>query len=152
MVAVGMLSAQMGGRAIWTIPAVFVSVMVIGGMVGLTGIDIPWVEYGITASVVVLGVALVTKRGLPVGLVMTFVGLFAIFHGHAHGTELPTVATTTLYIISYVLGFIVATAGLHVIGALLGVMAVRSQRGDYMLRFAGGLIAIIGIGLFLEAV
>ncbi len=147
MVTVGLLSAQMGGRAIWTVPAAFVSVMVIGGILGIVGLGLPLVELGIAASVVVLGMALAAKQGIPIAVAMTFVGLFAIFHGHAHGTELPSVASTTLYIISYVVGFVVATAGLHVIGALLGTMAVRTKRGDMTLRVAGALIALAGVGI-----
>lgn len=147
MVAVGLLSAQMGGRAIWIVPAAFVSVMALGGIMGLTGIGLPWVEFGIAASVIVLGIALAIKQGLPVGLAMIFVGLFALFHGHAHGTELPTTTDTVLGVISYVIGFMVATAGLHVIGALLGAMAVRTKRGDMTLRIAGVLIAVAGVGI-----
>lgn len=147
MVAVGLLSAQMGGRAIWTVPTAFVTVMAIGGLLGLNGIDIPWVEYGIAGSVLVLGVAIAAKQALPVVLTMVFVGFFALFHGHAHGTELPTYSDTILYIISYVVGFLVATAGLHVIGALIGAIAIRSPRGDMLLRVAGVIIAVIGIGM-----
>ncbi len=152
MVAVGLLSAQMGGRAIWTVPAAFVSVMAVGGLLGLTGIGLLWVEYGIATSVIVLGIALALKQGLPVGLAMVFVGLFALFHGHAHGTELPTSTNTVLGIISYVIGFMVATAGLHVIGALLGTIATRTKLGDMTLRVAGALIAVTGFGIFLGAV
>lgn len=147
MVTVGLLSAQIGGRAIWTVPTVFVAMMIIGGVMGILGIGFPLVELGIAASVVVLGIALAAKQALPIALVMTFVGLFGIFHGHAHGTELPTVADTTLYIISYIVGFVVATAGLHVIGALLGTMAVRSRRGERSLRTAGVIIAVMGLGI-----
>lgn len=147
MVTVGLLSAQMGGRAIWTVPAAFVSVMMLGGIMGLTGLGLPWVEFGIAASVIVLGIALAIKQGVPVGLAMTFVGLFALFHGHAHGTELPATMDTILGIVSYVIGFMVATAGLHVIGALLGAMAVRTKRGDITLRIAGVLIAVVGVGI-----
>lgn len=147
MVTVGLLSAQMGGRAIWTVPAAFVSVMVVGGILGIVGLGLPLVELGIAASVVVLGIALAARQGIPIAVAMTFVGLFAIFHGHAHGTELPTIANTTLYIFSYVIGFVVATAGLHVIGALLGTIAVRTERGHRTLRMAGVLIAVMGVGI-----
>lgn len=152
MVAVGLLSAQMGGRAIWTVPVAFVSVMVVGGLWGLTGLGLPGVEYGIAISVIVLGIALALKQGIPVGVAMTFVGLFALFHGHAHGTELPDSTNTVLGIISYVIGFMIATAGLHVIGALLGTIATRTKRGDITLRVAGALIAVIGFGIFFGAV
>jgi urease accessory protein len=150
MIAVGLLSAQMGGRAIWTVPTAFVSLMAVGGILGLIGLDLPLVEYGIAASVLVLGIALAAKQSLPIALAMMFVGVFALFHGHAHGAELPSVATTALYVVSYVIGFLVATAGLHVIGALLGTMAVRNKKGDILLRVAGGLIAVIGVNMMLS--
>lgn len=149
MVAVGLLSAQMGGRAIWTVPAAFVGVMVIGGILGLAGIGLPLVEYGIAGSVVVLGVALAAKQALPETIAMVFVGFFALFHGHAHGTELPEASATTVDIISYVVGFVTATAGLHLVGALLGAMAMRSKSGDIVLRVAGAVMAVIGIQMIL---
>ena len=146
MITVGMLSAQMGGRAIWTVPTTFVSVMVIGGILGIAGVEVPFVEYGIALSVVILGVALLAKRRTPEGITMIFVGLFAIFHGHAHGAELGTV-TDVMQVVAYVLGFVVATAGLHVIGALLGYIALRNSRGALILRASGALIALTGIYL-----
>ncbi len=145
MVGVGMLSAQMGGRAIWTVPATFVTVMAGGGLLGLLGLPLPAVEYGVTASVLALGVAIVVKRSVPVWLGMVFVGVFALFHGYAHGTELPKAATTVGHAAAYVGGFLMATAGLHLIGALLGVMAERSNRGELVLRGSGALIALVGI-------
>lgn len=147
MVAVGLLSAQLGGRAIWTVPTTFVAVMVVGGMMGLAQIGLPWIEYGIALSVIVLGVAIALKQGLPVGIAMIFVGVFALFHGYAHGAELPDSLNTMRGAISFVIGFIVATAGLHVIGALLGTMAVRTERGDRTLRFSGLAIAVLGVGI-----
>lgn len=86
MVTVGLVSAQMGGRAIWTVPATFVSVMAVGGILGILGFPLPFVEYGIALSVVALGVALLSTKKLSTSLAMVFVGLFAMFHGHAHGT------------------------------------------------------------------
>jgi len=146
MITVGMLSAQMGGRAIWTVPTTFVSVMVIGGILGIAGVEVPFVEYGIALSVVILGVALLAKRRTPEGITMIFVGLFAIFHGHAHGAELGTV-TDVMQVVAYVLGFVVATVGLPVIGALLGYIALRNSRGALILRASGALIALTGIYL-----
>ena len=147
MVTVGLLSAQMGGRAIWTVPATFVSVMAVGGILGIIGVPLPFVEYGIALSVVALGIALVSPKKLPVWLTMVFVGIFALFHGHAHGTELPTVSETLLDVVAYVFGFLVATACLHLFGALVGQVLVSSQRGANILRFGGAVIA--GVGVFL---
>ena len=85
MVAVGMLSAQIGGRAIWTVPAVFVAAMALGGAIGLGGIGLPFVEYGITGSVLALGIAILLQGNIPLAVAMLFVAFFGIFHGHAHG-------------------------------------------------------------------
>lgn len=150
MVTVGLLSAQMGGRAIWTVPATFVSVMAISGLLGIVGLPLPFVEYGIALSVVVLGIALFAPKKLPVTLTMVFVGLFALFHGHAHGTELPAFSETALDVFAYVFGFLLATASLHLIGALVGQMAVSTTRGANILRFSGALIAAMGIFLVIS--
>lgn len=144
MLTVGLLSAQLGGRAIWTVPATFVSVMTLGGVMGLVGMPLPLVELGIAASVIVLGIALLSKATLPEWVAMVFVAVFAVFHGHAHGAELPAVSSV-IDVIAYVVGFLVATAGLHVIGALIGYMALRSARGAMVLRGSGLLIALVGI-------
>jgi urease accessory protein len=144
MVSVGLLSAQMGGRAIWTVPATFVSVMALGGFMGILGTTLPLVEYGIALSVVLLGLALITTKKLPVWLAMAFVGIFAIFHGHAHGAEIPEVSNTALQVFAYVFGFLLATATLHLIGALIGQMAVSTPRGAKVLRSSGVMIAIVG--------
>jgi urease accessory protein len=150
MVTVGLLSAQMGGRAIWTVPATFVSVMALGGILGILGLPLPFVEFGIALSVVALGIALAVPRKLPVWLTMIFVGLFALFHGHAHGTELPALSETFLDVFAYVFGFLVATATLHLIGALIGQIAVSTPRGANALRFSGVLIAIVGVYLIIS--
>lgn len=147
MVTVGLLSAQMGGRAIWTVPATFVSVMALGGILGILGFPLPFVEYGIALSVVVLGIALLARKKISVPLAMIFVGLFALFHGHAHGTELPVLSETALDVFAYVFGFLVATAGLHLIGALTGQIAVNTPRGSSVLRYSGALIAAAGVYL-----
>jgi urease accessory protein len=145
MVTVGLLSAQMGGRAIWTVPLTFVSVMAVGGILGILGVPLPFVEIGIALSVVALGVALVSPKKLPVWLTMVFVGIFAMFHGHAHGTELPALSETFLDVIAYVFGFLVATATLHLIGALVGQSLESTPRGGNILRLAGAVIAGVGV-------
>lgn len=145
MVAVGLISAQIGGKAIWTVPAAFVAAMAVGGVLGLIGVPMPAVEYGITGSVLILGIALVANKKLPMWLIMTVVALFAMFHGHAHGTELPELSETIGLIIAYVAGFLIATAGLHVVGALLGIMATRNKQGEMVLRIGGAVLAVVGI-------
>lgn len=150
MLTVGLLSAQMGGRAIWTVPSTFVLVMGCAGVAGFLGLPLPLVESGIAISVIVLGAALLANRHVPEGVAMAFVGLFAVFHGHAHGAELGTV-DSALDVVAYVLGFMVATAGLHVVGALLGYIALRSSGGAMLLRLSGGLIAMAGVYLIAGA-
>ena len=147
MVTVGLLSAQLGGRAIWTVPLTFVSVMAVGGILGILGFPLPFVEIGIALSVVALGIALVSPKKLPVWLTMVFVGVFALFHGHAHGSELPALSETFLDVVAYIFGFLVATATLHLIGALVGQSLESSPRGANLLRFAG--VVIAGVGVFL---
>lgn len=143
MVSVGILSAQMGGQAIWKVPATFVMVMMIGGILGISGVGIPVSEYGIAASVLFLGVALFAERKLPVAFAMIFVGFFAVFHGYAHGVEMPEIARP-LY---YSLGFTAGTALIHIFGVLIGYFATKSRTGSNLLRFAGAGIA--GIGLYI---
>jgi urease accessory protein len=147
MVTVGLLSAQMGGKAIWTVPATFVTVMSVGGMLGMKGIELPMVELWIAFSVLALGSALAAARKLPVSVAMGFVGFFALFHGHAHGTEMPRLAEPAMY----ALGFCAATAGLHILGAVTGYMAVHSRRGTRLLRLAGLVIAVSGTYFILGA-
>jgi urease accessory protein len=150
MVTVGLLSAQMGGRAIWTVPLTFVSVMALGGLLGILGVPLPLVEYGIALSVLILGVALFAKRRIPEALAMVAVGVFAIFHGHAHGAEIPKASGETMFFLAYVIGFLTATAGLHVIGALLGYIALRGNRGSMLLRLTGVFVAVAGAYLFMN--
>lgn len=147
MVAVGLLSAQIGGRAIWTVPSAFVSVMAIGAFSGIMGMPLPLVEYGITGSVLILGITILAGKRLPEWLAIVFVALFALFHGHAHGTELPSLTNTTGLMVSYIAGFLIATAGLHVVGALIGISAIRSNQGKMWMRLGGVAISVVGIFL-----
>jgi urease accessory protein len=145
MITVGLLSAQLGGRAIWTVPLTFVSVMALGGFLGYQGLEIPYVEFGIALSVLILGIALFAKRRIPELVAMAFVGIFAMFHGYAHGAEIPAVQDDNLFVLAYVIGFLNATAGLHVVGALIGYLALRSDRGALVLRLSGLVVAVMGI-------
>ena len=150
MLAIGFLSAQIGGRSIWTVPVAFVGAMALGAILGIVGLAIPGVEYGITGSVLILGAGILAYRGLPEWAGILLAAFFGFFHGHAHGTELPELTTTIGLMIAYISGFLVATAGLHVIGALVGMMAIRSDRGKMAVRAFGGLIAVIGVILILQ--
>jgi urease accessory protein len=123
MVAVGVFAAQLGGRTLWAVPASFVALMAVGGALGVTGVGLPFVEVAIALSVVALVAAVVLRVRMPSVAAAALVGAFAIFHGHAHGTEMPETASG----LSYGLGFVVATAALHAIGIGL-VSAVRRAR------------------------
>jgi urease accessory protein len=150
MVAVGMLSAQLGGRAIWTVPAMFVTAMAIGGVLGIAGFEAPLAEYVITGSVLALGVAILSEGRVPTSLAMVLVALFGAYHGNAHGTELPAATDTVALIVAYVSGFLIATTGLHLIGVFLGMIAERNRQGTMILRTSGVLLAIMGIVLIAQ--
>ena len=141
MVAVGLWAAQLGGRSRWLVPAAFVSVMVLGAVLGHAGITPPGIEQGIAASIFILGLLIAAAVRLPAPASMAIVGLFALFHGVAHGTEMPATAGG----LSYGAGFIAATILLHAIGLGLGV-TLRNQQT--IARFAGGAVAIAGAAAF----
>jgi urease accessory protein len=143
MVAVGLWGAQLGAPAIWLLPITFPLVMALGGFLALVGIPMPGVEIGIAASAVLLGAAVMTERRVPLYAAAALVALFAIFHGHAHGTELPPGQSGLLYS----LGFVMATGCLHAIGVAIGAIH-RWPAGKIALRVAGGGIGLAGL-LFL---
>lgn len=143
MLSVGILSAQMGGQAIWKVPFTFVLVMLGGGILGINGVPIFSVELGIALSVLALGVAIALEKKLSSLLAMVFVGFFAVFHGHAHGTEMPSLSKPLFY----AGGFVVGTAGIHIAGVLVGIIAERLKDGAQLLRYAGAGIAGIGFHL-----
>ncbi len=146
MVAVGLWGAFLGRPAIWVLPIVFPLIMVVGGILGILGIEIPAVETGIAASAVVLGLLVALTIRLPIYVAMVVVAVFAIFHGHAHGTELPTAANP----ITYAIGFVIATGLLHLFGILFGELS-RWQVGRYAVQAGGLVIALVG-GAFLAGV
>jgi urease accessory protein len=145
MVMVGVLAWHIGGRAVWIVPTTFVAVMAVGGALGMMGIAIPFVEAGIALSVIVLGAVIALGIRAPVAIAAGMVGLFAIFHGHAHGSEMPAAAGG----IAYAAGFMIATAVLHIAGLALGfvIAKVGDARGAFVTRSAGGLAALAGVGL-----
>ncbi len=143
MLSVGILSAQMGGQAIWRVPLTFVLVMLGGGILGINGIPLFSVELGIALSVLALGIAIALETKLSSLLAMVFVGFFAIFHGHAHGTEMPFLSKPLFYACGFVLG----TAGIHIAGVLIGLIAERIKEGGQLLRYVGAGIAGVGFHL-----
>jgi len=147
MLSVGILSAQIGGRAIWTVPATFVSVMALGGLLGFIDIGLSSTEIGIAASLVILGSIIAAERKLPIRLAMAGVGFFAVFHGYAHGSEMPQTAEP----VAYAAGFLTGTALIHIAGVVIGDIARHYQRGPMVLRVGGVLIAITGI-LFIAGI
>src|SRR5262245_34569228 len=121
MVAVGLLAAQLGGRALWLVPASFVAAMAAAGLAGMAGVGLPLTEIGIAASVAVLGGAIALRLALPLAAAIALVGFFAMFHGYAHGLEMPGTASGLLY----GLGFVAATALLHGLGIGIGLALGR---------------------------
>ena len=144
MMAVGLWAAQRGGRALWLVPSVFVSVMILGAVLGMTAVSVPFVEAGIVASVLVLGVLVVSGVRLPLTLSALLVGVFAIFHGYAHGAEMPGSASG----LAYGLGFVAASASLNLLGIGLGLLAQKAGSAR-LVRYAGGAIAACGVSLCL---
>lgn len=142
MLAVGLWAAQTGGRSIWAVPLTFVSVMALGGALPLLGISLPFVEQGILLSVLLLGVLIAASVRLPLWLSGGMVGLFALWHGHAHGAEMPELASGT----GYALGFMLATALLHAIGIAFG-MGMQRRAREHVIRAAGAGIALCGVYL-----
>lgn len=141
MVTVGLLAAQIGGRALWALPAAFVGSMLLGGICGVQGWSLPGVEYGIALSIVLFGLAVALNRKIALAAPLAFAGLFGVFHGHAHGVEMPQLANPVLYAV----GFIAATIALHAIGVVGGRLAIRSAQGATALRFSGAAIALAGL-------
>jgi urease accessory protein len=140
MVAVGLWGAQLGMPAIWILPVTFPIVMALGGVLGLLGVPLPGVEIGIAASAILLGAAVMTERRPPLYVAAALVGFFAVFHGHAHGTELPLGQSALLYS----LGFVIATGCLHAIGIAIGAIH-RWPAGRAALRIAGGTVGLAGV-------
>ncbi|MBA4789453.1 MAG: HupE/UreJ family protein [Rhizobiales bacterium] len=145
MVAVGILAWQSGGRAVWAVPLTFVALMVVGGALGASGIDLPYVEIAIALSVVVLGAAVAFGVTLPLAGAMAIAGFFALFHGHAHGAEMPDDASG----LAYGLGFVAATAALHLagIGLGMGIARMGERHGAVLVRASGAAIALGGVML-----
>ena len=139
MLAVGLWGAQLGSPALWLLPVAFPMTMALGGVLGLVGLPLPGVEVGIAVSGIVLGAMVLSEARLPLPVALVLVGLFAIFHGHAHGTELPVGQSG----LTYSVGFVAATGCLHGVGIAIGLVH-RWEWGKTFLRVAGGVIAAGG--------
>ena len=147
MMAVGLWGAQLGNPAIWTLPIIFPLVMSFGAMMGLLGIPLPGIEIGIATSAIVLGIMVLGEVRPKMIIAASLVGCFAVFHGHAHGTELPAGQSGILYS----MGFVVATGCLHGVGIAIGLIH-RWPLGKLVLRGSGALIAAMGILFLWQAV
>lgn len=147
MVAVGLWGALLGTPAIWMLPIVFPLVMALGGVLGFLGVPLPAVETGIAMSAVVLGALVAMTSRPPMWVAAVLIGVFAIFHGYAHGTELPDAANP----LAYSIGFVLATGLLHLCGIALGLLA-RWPAGQVAVRVGGGTIAVAGMVLLAGAV
>ena len=140
MVTVGLWAGLVGGAALWVWPLAFVGTMVVGGVLGMSGVALPFVEPAILASVIVLGVLAAFALKAPVWLGAVIAGGFALFHGHAHGTEVPAAAVG----IEYLAGFAIATALLHGVGiaAVTGASRIGASAG--LGRLLGAAAAVGG--------
>jgi urease accessory protein len=147
MVAVGLWGAFLGNPAIWVLPIVFPMVMAIGGALGVAGVPLPAVETGIASSAVILGLMVALAARPPLWMAALIVAVFAIFHGYAHGAELPEAANP----LAYSLGFVIATGLLHLSGIAFGLLA-RWPVGRLAVRAGGGLIALAGVGFLIGVV
>jgi urease accessory protein len=150
MTTVGLFAWQLGGRALWLVPATFVLMMAAGGALGMAGVPMPFVELGIAMSVIVLGAIVALGSKAPVVIAMGIAGLFALFHGHAHGTEMPLDASG----LGYAAGFMLATALLHAGGIALGFLIGRigEAYGRLTYRLAGSLVALAGVAILTRVI
>ena len=145
MISVGIISAQTGGKAIWTVPSIFVILMTIGGLFGFLLIiqEFYFVKIGIVFSVILLGIGISIQNKIPTKLTMIFVATFGLFHGIAHGLEVPAAANPILF----VLGFIIGTTTLHLLGVLIGHLSIKNNMTLILLRLTGVSFAFYGIYL-----
>jgi urease accessory protein len=145
MIAVGLFAAHLGGRALWLVPSTFVSVMALAGIAGMGAVELPFVEIGLGISVVVLGLAVAFQVSVSTLCATALVGVFAIFHGHAHGTEMPEGMSG----LSYGLGFVCSTALLHAIGVGLGLAVGKTGEvcNRRIAQVSGTAMAIAGLAM-----
>lgn len=148
MVAVGLLAAHLGGRTLWLVPSAFVGMMIAGGIIGFTGVPLPLVEPAIGLSVIVLGVLVALGINMPTLFAMGLVGLFAVFHGHAHGTEFPDGGAPVIF----AAGFVLTTMLLHAagIGLALATQRLAASSRLWTTRIAGAVMALFGVSLLTQ--
>lgn len=147
MLSVGILSVQIGGRAVWFVPLTFMAFMLVGGILGLLAFPLFSVEIAIALSVLLLGFAISLDAKLPLFLTMGAVGFFALFHGHAHGEEMPASAQP----FAYALGFLLGTALIHLLGVFLGLLTARHPLRTPAFRLSGAALALIGVYFLVQS-
>jgi len=147
MIAVGLWGAQLKKPAIWVLPVVFPIIMAVGGALGVAGVPVPGIEIGIAASAIVLGLMVLTAAKPSMWLAITIVAVFAVFHGYAHGTELPDSAEP----LAYAVGFVTMTGLLHVSGILIGLIG-DLKVGKIIVRLLGALVSMVGIYYLINAI
>jgi urease accessory protein len=143
MVAIGLWGVIAGGRALWAWPAAFVAMVVLGFAAAISGLHVPFVEPMIASSIVALGLLVALAVRAPLGVGVVIAGIFAFFHGHAHGTDATTAG---LGLLAYASGFSLATTALHAVGIGAGFLIAR-WAGEMLLRATGGLVAISGLAM-----
>jgi urease accessory protein len=142
MLTVGLWAGAIGGRATWMVPLSFVAMMIVGGALGAQGVALPGVEIGIAVSVIALGALLAFNPSLPLAAAMAVAAVFAVFHGHAHGAEMPADASG----LAYGAGFILATLALHATG-LVAMIALKARLNATALRLAGAAVGVAGVSM-----
>jgi urease accessory protein len=140
MIAVGAWSAQLGKKNLIRVPMAFLLLMGVGGAIGISGVVIPYVQKGILLSDILLGSAIALNQRVGWTLAAIAVGIFGLCHGYAHGNELPRQS----HVITYIIGFLITTACLHVIGAVVGLLMLEQPRGIVYLRWAGVGVFLLG--------
>jgi len=151
MLSVGILSTQIGKRHIWAVPAMFVTIMLLGGAIGMVNNSISKdaIEYGIIMSVITLGLVIAMDGKLPTLLIYLFVALFGFFHGYAHGQEIPSLAQPQYY----AGGFVVSTIMIHIVGVIIGyIYAVGNEKGMTLLRYTGACVMGAGIQMLMDSI
>ncbi|KEO53990.1 HupE/UreJ family protein [Thioclava pacifica] len=141
MFSVGLWGAQMGGRRVWSLPVTFPMIMVVGGVIGILGLPLPGIEIGIALSIIVLGLAIAAAWKPAEWVSLAIIAVFALYHGYAHGAELPMAADPA----DFAIGFVLATGMIHVIGVGVGLVLEPIRHGQFS-KLLGVFIAVVGLG------
>lgn len=147
MVGIGLLAARIGGAALWLVPGAFMAAMAGAGVAGASGLPLPHVEIGIAFSVITLGAVIALGVALPIASAMAMAAAFAVFHGYAHGAEMPADMSS----FGFGIGFVAATALLHLFGIGLGLVLARAVYSQRIAQITGGAMATVGAGFLIAS-